>query len=276
MIRVRDILAALVMASLAHIQIVHAQSLGFSRGGDGPIQIEADDGIEWQRANQLYVARGNARAQQETVTVEADELIAFYRPNAAGENEIFRIDANGNVRILSDDEVARSDKAVYDIDNGVLVMTGDQIQLDTAQDTIVARDSMEYYETRQLAVARGDALAIRGDRRVRADVLTAHFGEGGQQAEMERIEALGNVLVSTPTDIVHAEKGEYDPARGIATVTGNVKITRGDTQLNGERAEVNLETGESRLLSSPSGERVRGLFLPRAKTGGDPGSTGNR
>jgi len=276
MIRVRDILAALVMASLAHIQIVHAQSLGFSRGGDGPIQIEADDGIEWQRANQLYVARGNARAQQGTVTVEADELIAFYRPNAAGENEIFRIDANGNVRILSDDEVARSDKAVYDIDNGVLVMTGDQIQLDTAQDTIVARDSMEYYETRQLAVARGDALAIRGDRRVRADVLTAHFGEGGQQAEMERIEALGNVLVSTPTDIVRAEKGEYDPARGIATVTGNAKITRGDTQLNGERAEVNLETGESRLLSSPSGERVRGLFLPRAKTGGDPGSTGNR
>lgn len=276
MIRVRDILAALVMASLAHIQIVHAQSLGFSRGGDGPIQIEADDGIEWQRANQLYVARGNARAQQGTVTVEADELIAFYRPNAAGENEIFRIDANGNVRILSDDEVARSDKAVYDIDNGVLVMTGDQIQLDTTQDTIVARDSMEYYETRQLAVARGDALAIRGDRRVRADVLTAHFGEGGQQAEMERIEALGNVLVSTPTDIVRAEKGEYDPARGIATVTGNVKITRGDTQLNGERAEVNLETGESRLLSSPSGERVRGLFLPRAKTGGDPGSTGNR
>ena len=244
MIRVRDILAALVMASLAHIQIAHAQSLGFSRGGDGPIQIEADDGIEWQRANQLYVARGNARAQQGTVTVEADELIAFYRPNAAGENEIFRIDANGNVRILSDDEVARSDKAVYDIDNGVLVMTGDRIQLDTAQDTIVARDSMEYYETRQLAVARGDALAIRGDRRVRADMLTAHFGEGGQQAEMERIEALGNVLVSTPTDIVRAEKGEYDPARGIATVTGNVKITRGDTQLNGERAEVNLETGE--------------------------------
>ncbi len=276
MIRVRDILAALVMASLAHIQIAHAQSLGFSRGGDGPIQIEADDGIEWQRANQLYVARGNARAQQGTVTVEADELIASYRPNAAGENEIFRIDANGNVRILSDDEVARSDKAVYDIDNGVLVMTGDRIQLDTAQDTIVARDSMEYYETRQLAVARGDALAIRGDRRVRADVLTAHFGEGGQQAKMERIEALGNVIVSTPTDIVRAEKGDYDPARGIATVTGKVKITRGDTQLNGERAEVNLETGESRLLSSSSGERVRGLFLPRAKTGGDPGSTGNR
>lgn len=246
---------------------LHAQSLGFSRGGDGPIQIEADDGIEWQRANQLYVARGNARARQGGVTVEADELVAFYRPNDAGENEIYRIDANGNVRIVSENEVARSDKAVYDIDGGVLVMTGDNIRLDTPDDTITARDSLEYYETRQLAVARGDAIAIRGDRRVRADVLTAHFGEGNRQAAMDRIEALGNVLVSTPTDIVRAEKGDYDPARGVATVTGNVKITRGDTQLNGERAEVNLESGESRLLSSPSGERVRGLFLPKARTG---------
>ena len=111
---------------------------------------------------------------------------------------------------------------------------------------------------------------------MRADVLTAHFGEGGQQATINRIEAHGNILVSTPTDIVRAEKGDYDPARGIATVTGNVKITRGDTQLNGERAEVNLETGESRLLSSPSGERVRGLFLPKARTGGSPRTNGNQ
>ena len=275
MIRTHHILTLAALLWFATPATVGAQSLGFSRGGDGPIQIEADDGIEWQRANQVYVARGNARARQGDVTVEGDELIAFYRPNAAGENEIYRIDANGNVRIFSANEVARSDKAVYDIDGGVLVMTGDNIQLDTAEDTITARDSLEYHETKQVAVARGDALAIRGDRRVRADVLTAHFGEGNQQATMDRIDAVGNVLVSTPTDIVRAEKGDYDPARGIATVTGNVKITRGDTQLNGERAEVNLETGESRLLSSPSGERVRGLFLPKAKSP-NPGSTGSQ
>lgn len=281
MIRTPHILTLAALLWIAVPATAGAQSLGFSRGGDGPIQIEADDGIEWQRANQLYVARGNARARQGSVTVEGDELIAFYRPNAAGENEIYRIDANGNVRIISDNEVAQSDKAVYNIDEGVLVMTGDNIQLDTAEDTITARDSLEYYETKQFAIARGDALAVRGNRRVRADVLTAHFGEGNQQAAMQRIDALGNVLVSTPTDIVRAEKGDYNPSSGIATVTGNVKITRGDTQLNGERAEVNLDSGESRLLSSPSGERVRGLFLPKAKTGGNPstpnpGSTGNQ
>jgi len=276
---VRMGLAALIV--LAAPAMAMAQSLGFGGSGEGPIQIEADDGIEWQRVNQLYLARGNARASQGGVRVEADELIAHYRPNTAGENEIYRLDANGNVRIVSENETATSDNAVYDIDQGVLVMTGQAIRLDTPEDTITARDSMEYYEQRGLAVARGDALAIRGDRRVRADTLTAYFTQGAAKSEMDRIEAVGNVLVSTPSDIVRAERGDYSPKRGIAMVTGDVRITRGDTQLNGERAEVNLNTGESRILSSRSGERVRGLFLPKAGSGGagrtpntQPGTTG--
>ncbi|MBO6784430.1 MAG: hypothetical protein JJ899_14340, partial [Alphaproteobacteria bacterium] len=92
-------LAMAAMLMLAGPHHAGAQSLGFGGTGDGPIQIEADDGIEWQRSNQLYLARGNARASQGGVRVEADELIAHYRPNAAGENEIYRINANGNVRI---------------------------------------------------------------------------------------------------------------------------------------------------------------------------------
>ena len=99
--RARKILLILVFG-FGLAGTAQAQSLGFSRGGDGPIQIEADDGIEWQRANQLYAARGNARAEQGGVTVEADELIAFYQPNAEGENEIFRIDANGKESQRSD------------------------------------------------------------------------------------------------------------------------------------------------------------------------------
>ena len=53
----------------------------------------------------------------------------------------------------------------------------------------------------------------------------------------------------------------------LAQLTGGVKITRGETQLNGERAEVNLNTGRSRLLSG--GERVKGVFLPKAAPTGD-------
>lgn len=255
-----------------------AQSLGFTQGdGSGPIEIEADNGIEWQRANNLYVARGNAKAVQGGVTVEGDELIAYYRPGEGGGNDIYRIDAVGSVRISSDQEAATGDKAVYDVNNGILVITGREMRLDTAQDTIIARDSLEYYQNRNMAVARGDALAIRGDRRLRADVLTAHFAEQGSGrpdagARMERIEAYGNVYVSTPTDVVLADRGTYNLSSGIARVTGDVRVTRGETQLNGDVAEVNFNTGNSRLLSSDGSGRVKGLFQPQTSGGNDSGN----
>jgi len=260
--------AALTVATVG-ATVAQAQSLGFGRNNGDPIQIEASEGIEWQRNEQIYIARGDARASQGGVTVEADELVAHYRSTDSGSNEIYQIDANGNVRILSATEEATSDKAVYDVVKGVLVMTGGQVRLITAQDTITANESLEYYEDRQLAVARGDALAVREDRRVRADTLMAHFNdkEGPKRSsKMERIEAIGNVHLSTATDIVTAERGDYQLSTGIATVTGDVRITRGETQLNGDRAEVNLNTGQSRLLTSSTGpgNRVKGLLLPSA------------
>jgi len=276
MSRLGPTLSAALVAMLA-AGSVHAQSLGFGRGTSDPIAIEANDGIEWQRTKQVYIARGDARASQGGVTVEADVLVAHYRPTDAGTDEIYRIDADGNVRIVSETEEATSEKAVYDVVKGVLVMTGGQVRLVTPQDTILARDSLEYYEDKQLAVARGDALAIRDERRVRADVLMAHFidtGSKDRSSEMDRIEAVGNVHLSTPTDIVTANRGDYRPNDGLATVTGDVRITRGETQLNGDRAEVNLNTGKSRLVKdSPGarkpGERVRAIFKPAATRDGD-------
>jgi lipopolysaccharide export system protein LptA len=34
----------------------------------------------------------------------------------------------------------------------------------------------------------------------------------------------------------------------IARLTGNVKITRGENQMNGKEAEINLKTGVSKML----------------------------
>lgn len=268
------------MAALAGLMVssaTHAQSLGFGRGNSDPIHIEADDGIEWQRTNQVYIARGNARASQAGVTIEADVLTAHYRSTESGSDEIYRIDADGNVRILSDTEEATSDKAVYDVVKGILILTGKRIRLVTPQDTITARDSLEYYEDKQLAIARGDALAIRDDRRIRADTLMAHFidTKGKQRSsEMDRIEAIGNVHLSTATEIITANRGDYRLNDGLTTVTGDVRITRGETQLNGDRAEVNLNTGQSRLLtaaagSQKTGKRVRAIFKPAAPRDSD-------
>ena len=59
------------------------------------------------------------------------------------------------------------------------------------------------------------------------------------------------------------DRGIYQASTNIAELHDNVKITRGPNVLEGEKAQVNLETNVSKI-SGGSGEtgRVRGVFYP--------------
>ena len=59
-----------------------AQQLDLSHGG--PIDITSRDGIEWRQNEREVIARGDARAIRNNVTVTADRLTAWYRKK--GEN----------------------------------------------------------------------------------------------------------------------------------------------------------------------------------------------
>ncbi len=164
---------------------VMAQGLGLGLGGgndDKPLEVLADQGIEWHQNDNIYVARGNARAIKGDTTVHGDTLTAHYRKAASGATEVWRVEANGNVRITTPTDTAFGDRAVYTIDNGVLVMTGKNLRLNTPREKITARDSLEYWEQKDLAVARGDAVVVTDGRRIRADVLTAQFKNAEQRA----------------------------------------------------------------------------------------------
>ena len=55
------------------------------------------------------------------------------------------------------------------------IVTGKGLKLTTATDIVTARDSLEWYDQKQIAVARGDAVAIRNGKTIKADVLTAYM-----------------------------------------------------------------------------------------------------
>lgn len=256
----RHAFIALTLSFLCLAGPATAQSV-VAGGGDGPVEINADDGIEWQRDTKAYIARGNARAARSGVEVLADTLTAFYRDGKEDDGqEIFRIDADGNVRVQSKSEKAFGDKGVYHVDQAVFVLVGKKLRLETESATITARDTLEYWDQRQLAVARGEAIVVGSDGRLRADILTAHIAKSGKR-DINQIDAFGNVLVSTGSEIARGDEGVYNPRTEIATLCGNVKITRGKNQLNGACAEVNLKTGRSRLVGR--GGRVKGIFEPK-------------
>jgi lipopolysaccharide export system protein LptA len=279
----------------------HAQAVNLGSAGDQPIEITARDGIEWNREKQQYVARGDARASQAGTTVEANVLTAYYRQGANSRTEIFRYQADGNVRIYTPTHRAVGERAIFDIDTGVLVMTGKDLKLTTPGEVVTARDALEYWDRRHIAVARGDALVVTQDgRRMKGDLLTAHFAqnapgaganarparaapmpapasEGTGSQRLQRIEAFGDVHISGQAEIAVGDRGVYNAETGIAVLAGNVKITRGQNQLNGDYAEVNTNTGISRLLSQPD-QQVRGLFVPESqkKDGAPSLPTGRR
>ena len=157
------------------------------------------------------------------------------------------------------------------MDRQVIVVTGDNLKLITPTDVVTARDTLEYWDAQHLAVARGDAIDVREDDRVRADVLMALFTPDAKGAlQLTRVDGSGNVIVTTPTDVAQGSYGVYDIVKDITTLTGpSVKVTRGQNELNGTAAEVNMKTGISRMLNpgGAAGARVHGLFVPAPSTG---------
>ena len=53
-----------------------AQAQGIDLTQGGPIQITAQDGIDWRQAEQVVIAKGDAKAVRGNVTVTADRLLA--------------------------------------------------------------------------------------------------------------------------------------------------------------------------------------------------------
>ncbi len=257
----KTLVLGLAILALAGTPAVQSQGLSGLEEGDSPLEINAEDGIEWRRDEQTYVARGNARAARGELEVFADVMIASYRASEQSSTDIYRIDVHGNVRIVTPNEVVYGENGVYDVENGILVLTGNNLKLTSGQDVLTARDSLEYWEGKQLAVARGNAVATREDKRIRGDVLTAHFEQdANEQLELARVDAFDNVEVATQQEFARADKGQYFVKREVARLIGNVKITRCGNQMNGSEAEVNLATGVSRMLAGQDG-RVDALIV---------------
>jgi lipopolysaccharide export system protein LptA len=227
-----------------------------------PIEISAGDGLEWRRTEKVLVAAGGVVLTRGTMKLEADSVSAWYREGSDGKDqEVYRIDAAGKVRLASDGAKGFGESAAYDLDQGVYVLSGGKPRFEAEQLVVTATQNLEYWEVKQLAVARGAAVAESGDRKISADVISAYVESAdGGKTELSRVEAIGGVRISTPEDSAKGNEAVYDAKTGVATLCGNVEIRRGPSVLKGKCAEVNLNTGVSRLIGG--GGSVKGLVQP--------------
>lgn len=259
---------------LGAVWLIVAPASAQNANNNAPLEITADQTLEWHRNDQQYIARGNVLAVQGDVRIAADTLTADYRETAASSIEIYRLTATGNVIITSRGNTAYGSHAVYDVDKGLAVMTGNNLRLVSPDQTVTARDRFEYWVQAGRLAAIGNAAVTRGEDRLTAAQVSAIFQEDGSgQRRLARLDADRNVVITTPEEILTGDNAFYLASTDTAELLGNVRITRGPNILEGERAEVNLATNVSKMYGSAAqGGRVRGVFYPDSDDN-PPGNT---
>ena len=257
-----------------------------------PLQIQADSGIEWQQDAHVYIARGNAVATRGTSEVHADTLIAHYRevksgsapkPNTGntlglggeggGNTEIYRVEAEGHVTLKRDAQTVVGDRAIYDVDKAIAVITGKNLKMTTATDVVTARDSLEWFDQKQIAVARGDAVAIRNGRTIKADILTAYMVKtgapaAGAAAPAAKPGATGRPSPKKPVTPVSTGAAGKQPGAQPAQESkisrvdaqGHVVITNSLDTGRGDFGVYNADTGIATLIRNVTIERGKDVI----------------
>jgi lipopolysaccharide export system protein LptA len=160
-------------------------------------------------------------------------------------------------------------------------------QHDTSLPIEITADSLEVVQDRRIATFAGNVDAVQGDLVLSADQLRVHYGDDADAApapagmgSIRRIEAEGNVFLSSPRETAQGETGVYDVAANQLTMEGAVVLTQDDNVIRGQRLEIDLVSGRSRMLAAvPSTEggaapqRVRALFTPENSAEPSDGST---
>ncbi len=140
----------------------------------------------------------------------------------------------------------------------------------------ITADSLEVTQDDQIATFRGNVDAVQGELVLTSDELRVHYrasesggiaaGTGGS---IRRIEAKGNVFLSSPQETAQGEFGVYDVDGALLTLEGAVVLTRAENVVRGERLEIDLATGRSQMFAAvPStaggapSQRVKAVFTP--------------
>ena len=257
-LRLLALAAAFVLAAPlgAGAQDAPAGDAAFDLGGGQPIEISADNGIEWNRDAKSYTARGNAVAVQGTSEIHADTLIASYSTSSS---QIDHVVAEGAVKIMNPSQTAYGDHADFDQTRRVLVMTGTALMIVSADQTVTARDAFEYWQDQDALVAKGDVVIVKSDgTRISGDTVTSYFRKnaGSGKREAFQVKAEGNVRIDTGTfysaslylagTVDVGANRRFDVVNGDLHFAGNLQAS-GSVTVDGQA--IKLTSHELRLLS---------------------------
>ena len=236
------------------LSLKHSESQQLTNlNNNEPIEIFADNGIEWHKNKNKYVALGNAKALSGTLSLESDRIEAFYKENDSSSMNITEVRAKKNV-VVQDKKmkITGGEFAEYKILKDYFLINGRNITLTSEKNTLKSNKKLEYWRSKNIAIATGKAEAKKDTEFVvLADKLVWYLQEKNQKTTVKKLLGFKNVSIKTNNEVAFSDKAIYNNNTEICKLFGNVKLQRGESFLIGEYAEVDLRSGISKLLPAP-------------------------
>ncbi|QPH55857.1 lipopolysaccharide transport periplasmic protein LptA [Pontivivens ytuae] len=119
----------------------------------------------------------------------------------------------------------------------------------------IVSDRLGVSQVAQTAEFIGNVEAQQGRLTLRADrMLVTYDGDNG---EIERVQATGNVFLTSGTEAAEGAEADYNVSTGFLTMRGDVLLTQGQNALSSEEMRIDLSTGTGEFTG-----RVRTVFVP--------------
>lgn len=228
------------------------------------IKLNADERIEYHQDEQSLIAVGNAIASKGDMSIKADNLIGFY--DKKNKNKISRVEAHKNVIMTSAQTKAWGNDLVYDVKADSAVLTGTPARIKTPDAEIISTGPMTYWQSQQKAIAKQNVIITdKQGNQVFADEMTAYFTtDDSKKMVIDKVDIVDNIKIITKDAEITAKSGTYFAIDKIIKLFDDVTINQKGNILKGALAETDLNTGISKMLSTPKG-RVSGVFKETKK-----------
>ena len=128
----------------------------------------------------------------------------------------------------------------------------------------LAADHAEAQDRADRAVFSGNVVVKQAALTLRTARLTLAYASG-DGIDINRIDASGGVVVTSPSETARGSFATYDLDHGLITMVGDVRLERGGSSLSGGRLTIDLNTGRATMDGgvrgvNQQGGRVTGHF----------------
>ena len=123
----------------------------------------------------------------------------------------------------------------------------------------ITADSLKVDQNTETAVFSGNVLVGIQNIRMSANEISVEYSTSGN-GSVRALKARGNIVVSNGQEAAEAQRANYEVARGVMILEGDVILTQGPNAISGERLVIDLNANTATMTG-----RVQTIFQGEAQ-----------